>query len=567
MRIRASAISIGLLISSLAACSKAPSTPNHTQGASREKPAPTPSGDILPVETAPPVALTFATAFPRLTRLQWENSVRDVLLLSAQPNLSSLFPSDPQNSFFANDGNSLIVSADLWQSYIKAAETMAERIGADKNLVAKLVPAEAASLTGDAKAIAIITPLATRAFRRPPSATQMTRLLAVYNNGLKTTDKKDAVAAGLQSLVHMLLQSPFFLYRVELGKEKVDLATLTAWEVASRLSYAAWGSIPDAALFASAKSGEILTDEGLQKQAKRLMNDPKADANLIHFYKKIFGTDSYADVVKKDPSIIKSWPDDMGKTLVQEANLFIDEVIIKENGGLNQLLNANFAFVNSQTAPIYKVAIPAGNDFVKTTLDPKERIGILTQVGFLARRALEKESSAIRRGVLVSDKLLCADITGNVPAILPKLPAPTGTKTSRDIVNEKSGPGTCGAACHAEFINPSGFAFENFDAAGNFRTLDNAQPVNAGATLTLTTGKLTYEGPQDFIKKISESKDLHECMVQKAVGLLYGRVLDKEDATLVRNVASHSAANLSTRELFIELLTDSRINLRGNKGK
>jgi hypothetical protein len=257
----------------------------------------------------------------------------------------------------------------------------------------------------------------------------------------------------------------------------------------------------------------------------------------------------------------------MGKTLVKEADLFIDEVILKEKGGLNQLLTANYAFVNSQTAPIYKVAAPPGTDFVKTTLDSKERIGILTQVGFLARRALEKESNAIRRGVLVADKLLCADINTNVPADLPKLPSPTGTKTSRDIVNEKSGPGTCGAACHAEFINPSGYAFENFDAAGNFRTLDNSQPVNAGATITLRTGKVAYKGPQDFVKKITQSKDLHECMVQKAVGLLYARVLDDEDASLVRNVALKSAANLSTRELFIELLTDSRIKLRGNKGK
>lgn len=558
---------IVVLILSLPSCRMPPTAPHIALGGTRERP--TVTGDVLSKysETVAPTTLMFTTAFPRLTRLQWENSVRDVLLLDVQPNLSSLFPSDPQNTFFANDGNSLTVSDGLWQSYTKAAETMAERIGADKNLVAKLVPSEAANLMGDAKATAIITPLATRAFRRPPSATQLSRLLAVYNNGLRTTDKKDPVIAGVQSLVHMLLQSPFFIYRVELGKAKEDLAPLNAWEVASRLSYAAWNSIPDKELFDAAKSEEILTEEGLAKQAKRLMNDPRADWNLTHFYQKIFGIETYADVIKKDPSIVKSWPDDMGKTLVKEAELFVDDVIIKENGGLNQLLTANYAFVNSATAPIYKVAAPSGSEFVKTTLDSKERIGILTQVGFLARRALEKESNAIRRGVLVADKLLCANITSNVPPELPKLESPTGKKTQRDIVTEKSGPGTCGAACHAEFINPSGFAFENFDAAGNFRTTDNSQPVNVEATLTLSTGKVTYNGPQDFVKKISESKDLHECMVQKALGLLYARELDKEDESLVRNIALKSAANLSTRELFIELLTDSRIKLRGNKGR
>lgn len=524
------------------------------------------NGDKV-TETVSPTALAFTTAFPRLTQLQWENSVRDVLLLDAQPNLSSLFPSDPQNTFFANDGNSLTVSDGLWQSYTKAAETMANRVAADAALVARLVPTEAMALTGDAKATAIITPLATRAFRRPPTTSQMSRLLALYNNGTKLTDKKDVVAAGLQAVVQVLLESPYFIYRVELGKDRDDLTPLTAWEVASRLSYAAWNTIPDQELFQAAASGELLTDEGLAKQAARLMNDPRADANLSYFYKKIFGTDSYADVIKKDPEIAKSWPDDMGKTLVKEAELFIDEVIIKEKGGLNQLLTAPYAFVNSETAPFYNVPPPSGTDFVKMTLNPKERIGFLTQIGFLARRALEKESNAIRRGVLVADKLLCADITANVPAVLPTLEPPTGMKTSRDIVNEKSGPGTCGAACHTNYINPSGYAFENFDAAGNYRTTDNGQPVNAAAELTLKTGVVAYAGPQDFVKKITASSDLHNCMVEKAVGFLYAREVDPQDASLVKNIGLQSAANISTRDMFIELLSDSRIKLRGNKGK
>lgn len=519
------------------------------------------------VEVLKPNSLALATAFPRLTQLQWENSVRDILLLDKNPDLSSLFPGDPQNTFFANDGNSLVVSDGLWQSYIKAAEDMSDRVGNEVALQTKLIPTAAAALTGDAKIKAILTPLLTRAYRRPPTNGELDRLVAMYKKGPELTGKTDAQKAGLQTVVYLILQSPQFLYRIEIGDKKTELATLTAYEVAARLSYAAWNSIPDETLFKAAASGAILTEEGLKTQAARLMKDPKADYVLTHFYSKIFGTETYADVIKKDAEIAPKWPSTMGKSLVTEADLFINEVVVKENGGINELLSAPYAFVNADTAPFYKVAAPTGSDFVKTNLNSKERIGILTQLGFLARRSLEKESNAIRRGVLVSDKLLCADITSDVPTILPELSAPTGTKTARDIVNEISGPGTCGAMCHGDFINPSGYAFENYDAAGNYRIKDNNQPINAAANLRLRRGLVAYDGPQEFIKQISSSKDLHECTIRKAVGMLYAREVDKEDLTLIQNIAKKSSESLSTRELFTEILSDSRIRIRGNGGQ
>ncbi|RZA21914.1 MAG: DUF1592 domain-containing protein [Proteobacteria bacterium] len=519
------------------------------------------------VEVLKPNSLALATAFPRLTQVQWENSVRDVLLLDKIPNLSSLFPGDPQNTFFANDGNSLVVSDGLWQSYIKAAEDMSDRVGTETALQNKLIPAEAAALTGDAKIKAILTPLLTRAYRRPPTTGEVDRFVSMYKKGPEMTGRTDPQKAGLQTVVYLILQSPSFLYRVEIGDKKTDLATLTAYEVATRLSYAAWNSIPDAELFKSAASGELLTDSGLKKQATRMMKDPKADYVLTQFYKKIFGTETYIDVIKKDPAIAPNWPSTMGQNLLTEADLFINEVVVKENGGMNQLLTAPYAFVNSETAPFYKVTAPSGKEFVKTPLNNSERIGILTQIGFLAGRALKKESNAIRRGVVVSDKLLCADITSDVPTILPELAAPSGTKTSRDIVNEVSGPGTCGAKCHGDYINPSGYAFENFDAAGNYRTTDNGQPVDAAANLRLRRGLVAYDGPQEFVKQISSSKDLHECLIRKAVGMLYAREVDKEDITLIEKIAKESSESVSTRDLFTEILSDSRIKLRGNGGK
>jgi hypothetical protein len=285
----------------------------------------------------------------------------------------------------------------------------------------------------------------------------------------------------------------------------------------------------------------------------------------MEFYQKIFDTDSYLDVIAKDPSVAKAWPATMGATLVKEANLFINDVVVKEDGGLNQLLTAPYAFVNADTAPFYNVPAPSGSDFVKTNFTNKQRMGLLTQVGFLARRSMTKDSNAIRRGAAISGNLLCAEIIEKVPENIPPLPAVKTGETARQGIETTTGAGTCGGICHSGYINPSGFPFENYDAAGNFRTMDNGKPVDSSGSLIVKAGMMPYTNAQTFLENVTKTPDLHQCMVAKAIGLLYAREVDPQDQSIVSVLASKSAHDLSTRDLFYELLIDSRIKVRGNK--
>ncbi|MBC7533477.1 MAG: DUF1592 domain-containing protein [Oligoflexus sp.] len=518
-------------------------------------------GDGVIDQASPVTALAFLTAFPRITHIQWENSVKDILLLSKVPGLAASFTTDPSGSFFKSDGNLLKTTPSLWADYQNAAETVAKKVAADAAQVAKLVPA-AAPASGDARALAIVGAIAKRAFRRPVSEAQMTRLIALYNKGPALTGTADPTAGGLQVVITAILQSPNFLYRTELGADKSALVKLNGWEIASRLSFATWNTIPDEALLKAAESGELLTPEGLKKQVQRLVDDPRANPTLMDFYQRLFETASYA-FVKKDAKALGYWPDNMGKALLTEADLFIKDVVIDQRGGINQILTAPYAFVNSKTAPIYGVTASMGETFEKVELNPSQRSGLLTQVGFLATRAKEKESDPIHRGVVVATNILCAELKAP-PGTFPPLPAELPGQTTRMRVEAHTGKGTCGSSCHGSVINPAGYAFENFDAAGKWRTIDNTLPVNASAEFRFPASSISYAGPVEFIKKIAERDELHRCYIQKAVELMYARQVDPQDESLIAVLSKKSAADLSTRDLFIQLLTDSRISYRGN---
>jgi len=554
-----------LFVLSWSACKKGPSRPylEASKGGSSE---PIPKGvdtdgDGVPDRAAPVTALAFTTALPRITHLQWENSVKDVLLLPAIPNLSSSFTADPSGSFFKSDGNLLKVTPALWNDYQTAAETVAAKTIGDPTLLNKLVP-DGTPESGDARAKAIIRPLARRAFRGNVTEAQVNRLVALYNKGPELTGLKNATAAGLQLVITALLQSPRFLYRTEIGKSPSQLVELTAHEVASRLSFAAWNTIPDEELLKAAESGELLSPTGLKAQVTRLLADARSDPTLVDFFKKIFDTESFIDV-KKDAKALGYWPGDMGLTLVKEADLFINDVIITEKGGMNQLLTAPYAFVNAKTAPLYGIQEKLGNDFVKKELNPEQRSGILTQVGFLARRSKEAESDPIHRGVVVATNVLCAELSAP-PATFPPLPDIAPGLSTRDRVEQHTGKGTCGSTCHGDVINPAGYAFENFDAAGRWRTMDNDKPVNAAGRFGFPASSISFTNAVDFNKAIANRDELHRCYVAKAIELMYARQVDPQDESLIAVLAKRSAKNLSARDLFFQLLTDSRIAARGN---
>lgn len=500
-----------------------------------------------------PELLVDSTRFPRLSHAQWENTVKDLLALSAPSGLSAAFTTDPPGATFANNGELLRVTPGLWADYEKAAVTLAAPFSTDAAARARIVPA---GLTGDdaAKAKAFVTAFGKRAYRRPLTAEEVTTYVKFFLDAKATTGEADGFAAGVRMTVQAMLQSPGFVYRVELGETQPDgTVRLTAWELASKLSYALWATMPDDKLFAAAEDGSILTPAGLEREARRLLADPRAVGAVDEFHHKLLQLE-HIETISKDTTAFPAWKPTIPAAMQEETRLFVRDVVFARNAGLAALLTSNETFVNADLAAVYGVSGTFGAKHQKVALDPTQRAGFLTQGSFLAANSGPRETDPIHRGVFTNLNVICADLPPppmNVPP-LPKESA--GTKTMRERVQTHTGPGTCGAGCHGTMINPIGFAFESFDASGKWRTTDNGLPVDTKATYEFKDGAHTYDGPVALAKVLAARPQVHGCYAQKWLEYTYGRFPAVGDGGLVDRVARQSLGGGSVKDVIVTLV-------------
>lgn len=495
-------------------------------------------------------ALVDSTRFPRLTHDQWENTVRDLLKLADRPGLSSSFTTDPPGSTFGNDGALLQVTPGLWGDYQKAAEALADQITADSTKLAKVVGD--ASGDGDAKISDWVRKFGKHAFRRPLTDEEVTNYVTLFKQGLDVTTLTDPFAAGVSVVMQAMLQSPSFVYRVEIGKTESDgTLGLTNYEMASRLSYSIWNSMPDDQLFADAEAGTLDTPEGVAGVAKRMLDDPRAEPTIADFHARLLQFDHMADLAK-DATLYPEFKPAMSAMFRTEAEKFVHEAMVVRNGGIGELLTANYTFVNETTAPLYGLTGITGSDFQKVTLD-KTRAGFLTQIGFLAANASSRETDPIHRGVFINLRIICAPLP-NPPAKIPPLPSdPSGTKTMRQRIEDHTKVEPC-HSCHGVMINPIGFAYEEFDALGKFRTTDHDQPVNAADTYNFEDGPQSYGNAVDLAKILAARPQVHRCYTGNWLEYAFGRQKAEGDTALIDAVSKKSLAGASTKEIIMQLV-------------
>jgi Protein of unknown function (DUF1592)/Protein of unknown function (DUF1588)/Protein of unknown function (DUF1595)/Protein of unknown function (DUF1587)/Protein of unknown function (DUF1585) len=494
-----------------------------------------------------PTATGPTSRFYRLSHAQWENTVRDLLGLPAAPGLATTFSKDAIDSF-SNNGEALSVSDQLRLDYAQAAQTMAERISKDAAAVAHLIPAGApADAAGRARAF--IGEVGRRAHRRPLEDMEVAEYLALFQKAATIDPTADPFVAGVEIVLEAMLQSPHFLYRTELvtGEGRVRL---DGYEVASKLSYALSNTMPDEALFAAAASHALDNTEGVSAEAKRML-DALGDGPSRLFHRELFALDDYAQI-QKDAKIVPEYNERLPASMQKEAELFLGEVF-KGDHGLTELLTAPFTFVDANLAPLYRVAAPAGTGFAKVDLDPKERAGFLTHLGFLTDFAGSVDPDIIHRGVFINERLLCVDLPPPATTTFPE--PPMGLPTNRERIEAITGKGTCGESCHGRWMNPAGIAFEHYDVLGRYRTMDNGHPVNSADTYPFPDGPKSYEDAIGFSRALAESKDAHHCYARNWLSYLEARTLRDEDSALVDWLAGQSSGGLSVKGLVLAVVT------------
>ena len=345
----------------------------------------------------------------------------------------------------------------------------------------------------DACADQFIKTFGKRAFRRPLGPEDIAGLTAVYKPGAA----EGGFASGIELVISTILQSPSFVYRVELGQKQGSIAgavKLTPYEVASRLSYFIWGTMPDQALFEAADAGKLGNAEGIAAQVERMMKDPRARSTLVAFNQRLFGTDIIDDA-SKDPMVYPQFNEELKASMKAEFRAFVEDALFDGDGRLETLLTSRTTFVDAALAALYGVPAPGGAGLQKVQLDGTQRAGLLTSVGLLTAHTLSDTSAPIIRGKFIRERLLCTELAEPPPGLEVMAPTPKPGSTTRQLLEQHATDPSC-TACH-DLMDPIGFGYGNFDGIGRWRTTEEGKAIDSSGRLSGTDvdGEYPRAGP------------------------------------------------------------------------
>ena len=494
-----------------------------------------------------PNGVGWSTRYPRLTHVQWENTTRDLLRLDQPSGLSSTFAPDPVTRFDTSSADRK-VSAALFGDYQEVAEQLAATVTHDAAKLARILPAGLPT-ADPARAQAFVNGFGKRAFRRPLTTEETAKYVAIFQQAA-TLLGGDALVSGAEMVVRTMLQSPNFLYRIETSAQpQGEVIWLSSYETATRLSYTLWNTMPSDELLAAAEAKELDTPDGVARWAARMTTNPLVDGTIRTFHEQLLKVASFGSVAK-DPKRFPNFTPALAPILQNEARLFLEQLLVKQGIGIGDVLTSTFTFVNDQTAPFYGLTPQYGMTMTKVELNPAQRAGILTQIGFLATNGGLTQSDPIHRGVAVNFNLLCNEVhppPDMVPALPPEMPG----QSNRQRIDTHTS--ACGAGCHNTIINPVGFAFEHYDAIGAWRDVDNAVPIDAKATFTLDGNAVSYNGAVELAKLIAQSRQFYDCYARNWLEYVLGRTPVAVEAASVDRLATTSKGGTPTRQLLVDM--------------
>jgi hypothetical protein len=506
----------------------------------------------------------------RLTYAEYDHMLADLLGDTSAPaeGANAWSPDAPNAVGYVAPSSVADLQVNL---YNQTADTVVDNafkaLAAGKPTGKLSIPCAAAPATAAAEttcATQFISDFGLHAYRRPIAPAEQTDLLALFSKvrglGLNFTDSLAAIVKGM-------LQAPSFLYHWEIGPTKPvvgadGLVALTPWQVASRLASSLWQTMPDDALLQAAKAGKLNAPADIAAQLSRMLSDPRSANGLFNFHAQwLFnfgsqGRDLTVLLSKSNPLFTPA----AAQAVQAEFTQFISSIYAGGDGTLQSLFTAPYSFVNHDLGAIYGVAGPA-TGYAKVSLDPTQRGGIFTQTAFLATLANDGADNPVYRGLSIYLKVLCGTIgspPANVPAVAFK---PNGTtRQSYDA----HGSSACAKGCHDNF-DPPGFAFENYDGIGAYRTSEAGQPVDAtGTLLTPGNAKLTFQNAIDLSKQLAQSGEAQACIDRQWMRYMLGREETAAEAGSMAVAFQKAAASpgFSVRDLMNALISSKAFMYR-----
>jgi hypothetical protein len=387
----------------------------------------------------------------------------------------------------------------------------------------------------------ILGRIAGEAFRRPVTAADMRDLMQFYATGRKNGGFESGIRHGLTGI----LADPDFLYRSEHPTEGLQNTSngtfhVSDLDLASRLSFFLWSSIPDQKLLAAAERGELHSKSGLETQVKRMLADPRSQSLASSFAFQWLNMAKLGEI-RPDVAIFPGLNGDIRDDFKEELRLFVDSVF-RENHSVLDLLDADYTFVNERLALHYGILNVKGDQFRRVKLTDSKRFGLLGKGAILMVSSYPNRTAPVLRGAFILERLMGTPPAAPPPNVATLKENQEGKKalTMRELMAQHRSNPSCNA-CHG-LLDPLGFALENFDAVGQYRTRDRFAGTDIDASGTLPDGA-SLRGPDDLRQALLQRSDQFvQTLAEKLLIYALGRSLDYKDMPMVRAIARESAA-------------------------
>ena len=531
-------------------------------------------------------------AIRRLNRAEYNNTIRDLFGLDLRP--ADEFPSDDIGYGFDNIGEVLSTSPILVEMYLAAAEKVIGAAFQNPDVRERLMnppidrfprefrkykppvrtpredktfrtvtAAPDPELARQQHIYNILLAFCDRAFRRPATHEEISRLLGVVLSAEKDGEPSDRA---IQLAMRAVLVSPHFLFlrnQTDDGPNSIsDPLPIKDFELASRISYFLWSSMPDEQLFRVAAQGSLRRGENLRLQVNRMLRDHKARALAENFASQWLQTRKLKEFTP-DPVLFPDFDESLRQAMLTETALFFDSIRDKDRDVL-EFLDAEYTFVNERLARHYGIAGVAGDWFRRISLAGTPRGGVLAQASVLAATSNPTRTSPVKRGKWILENILGA----------PPAPPPSGVEALKDATDhgtpatlrqrmERHRTDPACASCHRQ-MDPLGFGLENFDAVGGWRTREEDRPIDSSGQLP---GGIQFENPAELKTALLARRGAFaRCLTEKMLTYALGRGLDRADrrhvdrivARLTRDGYRFSALILAVVECEPFLNSESR---------
>jgi hypothetical protein len=506
----------------------------------------------------------------RLNRAEYNNTIRELTGVDFQP--ADDFPADDSGYGFDNIGDVLSLSPALLEKYLAAAEKVLRAAIPDtgatsgksmstnastNSVLGRLLASHSLSAAKFDGARQIITNFATRAFRRPLTASEQQRLMVLFESAqANARDFHDHLSLVLEAV----LVSPHFLFRGEVQSEPDNtkaVRPLDDYDLASRLSYFLWSSMPDGELFAQAAHRTLRRN--LETEVKRMLKDDRSQALVANFAGQWLQLRNLK-LMSPDHKRFPAFNESLRSSMQKETELFF-ESIWRENRSVLEFIDADYSFLNQKLADLYGIEGVEGDQFRRVTFSGNQRGGLLGQASVLTITSNPTRTSPVKRGKWVLENILGSPPPPpppNVPELKEGKGALTGSLRQR-MEQHRADP-NC-ATCHQR-MDPIGFGFENFNAIGAWREKDEEFAVDASGQLV--TGE-TFNGPAELKALIVTRKrdEFVQCLARKMLTYALGRGLEYYDKCAIDEICKALAKDhYKFSTLILEIVKSTPFQMR-----